>query len=167
MNSKTVSFLFLAIVTFVLAGCSGMTYRSQIGYGATPPEVAYAAGPQDQFGPVGVPRKDIAFLNFAPTCADSPLAIEFKNDSGNFVALQFDGLDVHIMGAYGELPPFVPPTGTIYLCFDRLGQHSVTGTQYRAGGQMVKLFDFSWNGELTRDRRHRGSFVSGDRGISM
>jgi hypothetical protein len=167
MNSKFVS-LLLVLVTFVISGCGVTSYRGQVNYDLRPEAIAYAAGPQEAiYGPTGVSPKDVAFLDFAPrTCGDGPLSLEIKNESGNFVALQFDGMDVHVMGAHGELPSFVPPNHTLYLCLDVMGQHSITGTQYTpSGSQMVKVFDFHWNGEFTASKRHTAQLVGGVPGI--
>lgn len=168
MNNKFVAFI-LVIVSLVISGCGVTSYRSQISYDIPPPGGwSYNSGPQGEvYGPANVPPKNVAFLNYAPrVCGDGPLSVELKNESGNFVALQFDGMDVHVMGAHGELPPFVPPNGTVYLCMDDMGQHSITGTQFTsAGGRMIRMFDFQWNGEFTASKRHTARLVGGQPGI--
>ncbi len=168
MNSKFVTFVFV-LFALVISGCGVTSYRSQISYDVPPPGgPAFATGPQGQaYGPTSIPLKDVAFLDFAPrACGDGPLSVEFVNESGNYVALEFDGLDVHIMGAQDELPPFVPPGSHVYLCMDEMGHHSITGTQYTvAGGRPVRMFDFRWNGEFTASKRHVARLVGGYPGI--
>ena len=173
MNSKFVTF-FLVIVTFVISGCGVSSYHAQVGYDIPPPGMIHGADQREtMMAPVGFLPKHVAFLDYAPRqCGDGPLSLEIKNESGNFVSLQIDGIDVQVMGAQAELPPYVPASGrgqnthSLYLCLDSMGQHSITGTQYTpSGSQLVKMFDFHWDGEFTASKRHVARLVGTTPGI--
>ncbi len=150
MNSKLIT-LVAILVTFIVTGCGSSFQQMPMQAAGDYQMGAYGVGPQQMMvGPVAVPPKNVGFLNVpARTCRSGPLAIEFVNESDNFVALQFDGLDVAVVGAQGQLPSFVPPHASVYTCMDEPGPHSITGAEYTlSGSRMVRLFDLRWNGMI-------------------